>query len=129
MDDEKKLNESIKSRLFGVAAFIALLPIYETFSHFNREGLGFIIVSISAVFIGVVYVNGENLRSLIFVSVLVLFYIAQVVLAFFVKIPDQFPGFVMIPAAFADLFLVLAVMARVERWSHSHSKRGGEKKK
>ena len=127
MEDKKKLNDSIKSRLLGILAFIALLPIYELFSHFDREGQGFIIVSISAVFIGVVYVNVENLRSLIFLSVLALLYIAQVALVFFVKVPDQFPGFIMIPAAFTDLFLVLLVMARIEKWSRSRAEQGEKK--
>jgi hypothetical protein len=124
---ENSSNESMKSRLIGLAGFVIFLPVYFGFRHFNREGLGLLIVSISGVFFAAAYVNSEHLRSVKFISLLSLFYIAQVSLAFFLKIPEQFPGFVMISAAFADLFLVLAVMAQVGRWERSRSKRGEEK--
>jgi hypothetical protein len=80
---ENSSNESMKSRLIGLAGFVIFLPVYFGFRHFNREGLGLLIVSISGVFFAAAYVNSEHLRSVKFISLLSLFYIAQVSLAFF----------------------------------------------
>ena len=120
------LSDRLGPRAAGAMAFILLYPVYAAFSHFNQEGRGFIIVCISAVFIGTVYVNTENIRSPVFVFLLALLFIAQVAGVFFLKIPESFPGFIMLPAALVDLLLVLAVMNRVEKWERSRLKRSVE---
>lgn len=109
-------------RAIGAIVFVLLLPVYALFAHFGQEGRGFVIVSISAVFIATVYVNSENIRSPVFVSVLALFFAAQVTGAFFLTLPGRFPGSIMLPAAFLDLFLVLGLMNLVEKWERSRSR-------
>lgn len=120
------LSDNLGPRAAGAIAFILLFPFYAAFSHFNQEGRGFIIVCISVVFIAAVYVNTENIRSPVFVSLLALLFIAQVAGVLFMKIPERFPGFVMLPAAIVDLLLVLAVMNRAEKWERSRLERNVE---
>ena len=120
------LSDRLGPRAAGAIAFILLFPMYAAFSHFNQEGRGFIIVCISVVFIATIYVNTENIRAPVFVSGLALLFIAQVAGVFFLKIPEPFPGFIMLPAAFVDLLLVLAVMKCVEKWERSRLERNGE---
>lgn len=120
------LSDRLGPRTAGAIAFILLLPIYAAFAHFDQEGRGFITVCICVVFIATVYVNTENIRSPVFVSLLALLFIAQVAGVFFLKIPESFPGFIILPAALVDLLLVLAVMNRVEKWERSRLERSVE---
>ena len=120
------LSNLLGPRSAGAIAFIFLYPVYAAFSHFNQEGRGFIIVCISVVFIATIYVNTENIRAPVFVSGLALLFIAQVAGVFFLKIPEPFPGFIMLPAALVDLLLVLAIMNRVEKWERSRLERSVE---
>jgi hypothetical protein len=120
------LSDSLGPRAVGAIAFILLLPIYAAFAHFDQEGRGFVIVCISVVFIATAYVNSENIRLPVFVSLLALLFLAQVTGAFFLKIPERFPGFVMLPMAFVNLLFVLTVMKRVEKWERSRLERNVE---
>ena len=121
MSELRALWHGLGPRALGVIVFVLLLPIYVLFKHFGQEGRGLVVVDISVVFVATVYVNAENIRSLVFASVLAFLFAAQVTAAFFLTLPERFPGSIMLPIAFVDLLLVLAVMNLVAKLERSRS--------
>jgi hypothetical protein len=121
MSGLRALWDGLGPRAVGVIVFVFLLPIYALFAHFGQEGRGLVVVDISAVFIFTVYVNAENIGSFLFASVLALLFAVQVTGAFFLTLPERFPGSIMLPIAFVDLLLVLGIMNLVAKWERSRS--------
>jgi len=115
MSDDHSGENGFRLRMIGFGIFLALSPIYALFSHYNQEDRGFLVVSIAVVFCAVAYVKRGLLRAPLFSMVLMALAAVQLSAAVMVPIPARYPGFVMIPLAFADLLVVLALMSLVER--------------
>jgi uncharacterized membrane protein YiaA len=113
--DNQSISSESQARLMGLACCVLLLPVYFTFSHFSDSNKGFVAVCVAAVFCAVAYAKRDSLKNLRLIFYLITFCLIQLVIVALIRLPSQFPGAVMIPIAFADVFLVLWVGSLFER--------------
>jgi drug/metabolite transporter (DMT)-like permease len=115
VDDNQSISSESQARLMGLACCVLLLPVYFVFSHYSNSNKGFVAVCIAAVFCGVAYSKRESLKNYKLIIYLVIFCLIQLSAVALIALPSQFPGAVMIPIAFADVFLVLWIGSSFER--------------
>ena len=113
MKEETDAERGFRLRMMGFFLFVATLPIYGAFAHCNREATGLAVACTVGIFCIVAYVRRASLKHATFAFVLFGLFVIQMVVALLVRLPDRFPGVVIAPFAFGDLFAVLWIMSVV----------------
>jgi hypothetical protein len=90
---------------------IALCPVFFVFWHYNQPEMGFIIMSIAAVFAAVLYVKRDLMAKGYFIVTIAALFSIQLALVVICRPSlNGYPSIVILPFAIADLVLVLAIV-------------------
>ena len=115
MREETAAEHQFNLRMMGFFVFVALLPIWGLFAHFNMANNGLAVVCVIGVFIAVAYARRQSLKHPTFLLALLALFVVHIAAALMIRLPDTFHGAVIAPIAFADLFAVLWIMSRIEK--------------
>ena len=106
--------EKANPRVAGLLALLLLSPIYFVSSHYFGENRGFVIFVITSACFGVVYGRTDILKRPFFIVTMTIIYISQVALVFYISLPEDFPGYVMVPIGISDCAIVYYIVKLVE---------------
>ena len=109
MAENAGLSADVKLRLMGLALFVVFSPVAFIVAHYTRYNRGLAAECVLIVFSAVAYARRDLLKRAGFVMTLSALLIAQFAGILFVPFPEEFPGAVMLPIAFADVFFLLGI--------------------
>lgn len=114
MGDETDNSSDLDPRLVGLIIAVVLVPLLAVFHYFNKENIGLVVLSISAVFIGTIYVYRGGYTFRILAEIFIL-YVIHIIVVLNLHLPAKIPGFIMIPIAIADGVFVLLILYFLEK--------------
>ena len=112
MDEDRKFAQSdTRMRIAGAITAICLSPVIFLFAYFGQLARGLAASCALGVIIIVIYVKRRFLQNTAFIVTMSILFLAHFALVMFLPFPPaNFPGFVAVPIAFIDLFLILGVV-------------------
>jgi hypothetical protein len=119
-----KVMEDLNPRLFGIIAFISLIPVFAVSYVFFGENRAWGISLITGVCASVAYGRADIYKQRFFIISLSIIYIIEIFFLFLIRIPDDWPSYIMVPIGLGDSAIVYYLIAFIEKMVGSRSGNG-----